>query len=67
MRWKSKKSPEFEDILEKTKFLLFPRCINGEWRWWETATIRYEYKKAGYENVVGSEFLRWEAIAWVNE
>jgi len=38
MRFNSPK-PESFDRRTITKFLYFPKCINNEWRWLETASL----------------------------
>ena len=37
MKWQSKK-PKQWDHKTKCRFLIFPKCINREWRWLEMAT-----------------------------
>ena len=41
----------------KTRFLLFPKCINGEWRWFEKATWQEYYREPN---------LLWTADYWIN-
>jgi len=45
MRWKAKKIPVRRII---KRFLIFPKCINGEWKWLEIAYILQNYD--GYGN-----------------
>lgn len=48
MKWKSQPKQPVPNPCEgakriKIKFLLFPRCINQEWRWLEKAAWEQEY------------------------
>ena len=45
MRWKEKPGPQYGDIKVRSKFLLFPEYVKGEWRWLEWVTCIYEYEK----------------------
>ena len=56
MRWQGKK---LGDKRLRTRFLLIPKKINGEWRWWETATWQQEYKR---DNGAHDS---WWSIHWV--
>ena len=50
-----------------TKFLLFPKCINGEFRWLEKATWT---RKATYDYstwVFCGRIYYWENIEWTEE
>ena len=47
-----------------TEFIIFPKCLNGEWRWLEKAT---------YEQVVKPEFdyfgmykYHWVSTKWID-
>jgi len=65
MRWQAKKKREVGDIKEEELFLIFPLCINGEWRWMETATLRYEcVEYVDYDTCSG--YLRWELKEWAD-
>lgn len=65
MKWTTKsKSKPTERII--TRFLLFPRTIDGETRWLEVARIRQEYIAAldvygngtnGFEGWLDSEWI----------
>lgn len=48
MRWEDKPyvGPKWGDRRTKTGFLLFPKCMAGEWRWLEKASWiqAYEYR-----------------------
>lgn len=53
MRWKKKYSPLVDHRFKlKTAFLWLPKCLGGEWRWWEKATWEQQYftefEKEGY-------------------
>ena len=43
MRIKMKQKPTLGNIETVTKFLLFPKCINREWRWLERASYKREW------------------------
>ena len=54
--------PEEGDVRLVTKFLWFPLCIDGQLRWFETATIIYVY---GYWcSCCGEGELSWQATSW---
>jgi hypothetical protein len=46
MKWKSKKLYAGESRIIR-KFLLFPTCLSGEWRWLEYALIHQYTNKDG--------------------
>jgi hypothetical protein len=52
--------PQTWDRKTVTKFLLFPRAVNYELRWLETATLLYEY----HETPVGGY---WKLLKFVDE
>lgn len=54
MRWKQKPESQVGDRRVITKFLLFPRNINREFRWLETAKIEQEY------------ISDWYTCFWIN-
>lgn len=60
MRWQSRKQ-KFGDVQIITRFLLFPKCINGEWRWLEKASWRRlstrDYNLNDY----------WDDLYWLDE
>ena len=59
MRWKDK-TPHWDDERIITVFLLFPKCINGEWRWLEFAKI-YQIYMAYWTGDC------WEDIRWIDD
>jgi len=68
MRINFNKSPKIGDKRIRTKFLLFPRIINGEFRWLEFANIKQELKawKAMVPETSGIDVKGWRNIEWVN-
>ena len=44
------------------RFLLFPKCIGGEWRWLEVAYIKQKYAFF-YTGMFYGEF--WKDFEWV--
>lgn len=49
-----------------TKFLLFPRCINGETRWLEKATYLQEcVLEMGYGSMDYSKHKAWQDMEWI--
>ena len=69
MRWKAKKEPQPGGERVLRKFLLFPRCIKGEWRWLEWAGIHQRMlMTTGYLEGVGPvPMLRWVNLAWADD
>lgn len=55
MRWKKKfkEYPKDGDVRIITKFLLFPRYVDGEYRWLEVVKIEQFYHGYDYERDVG--------------
>lgn len=39
MRWKQAPDPKHHDTRTRNVFLLFPKCLGGQWRWLERASI----------------------------
>lgn len=66
MRWKKKVKPPKRngDYRITTKFLLFPKCLENEWRWLETASILQRCSR----NLNVSDFtynmLLWYDVEW---
>ncbi len=58
MKWRAK---QFGDTRCKTRFLLFPKCIEGEWRWLVVATW-HEEVVGGY--LIGD--LVWAGQFWID-
>ena len=52
MRWRS---PVFGDVRVRAGFLVFPRCIGGEWRWLEYARWLQRYDRS----------CGWHSWRWV--
>jgi len=61
---KKKKHPKHGDVRVITKFLLFPKCINGEWRWLEWATFK-EVHNHDYVNHEEPCWACWDGLSWV--
>jgi len=40
MKWKATPTPKHRDLRTVVRFLWWPRCFDGEWRWLERARIR---------------------------
>ena len=60
MRWFKKLYYIGEHRIIK-RFLIFPKFINQEYRWLETATIKQTY------NPSYMRFSNWEDIEWIDE
>ncbi len=58
MKWKEE--AKAGDIRIVNKFLFLPKCINGESRWFEYATIKQLYKIFSYGDY-------WEDVEWIND
>lgn len=43
MRWKQKQPPTYGARRIVNRFLLFPKCLDCEWRWLELTQIHQEY------------------------
>ena len=60
MRWKE---PEHKTTTgarrDVSEFLFFPKCINGEWRWLEWATIEQVFIRGAMDP--------YRHYAWLNE
>jgi len=55
MRWKS--LPEVKEIVHENVFLLFPKQVNGQWRWLEKASWVDHQSESGY----------WSSSFWLKE
>jgi hypothetical protein len=64
MRWIKKPKPQIDDTRIVTRFLFFPKCIDGECRWLETAQIkqRYDPGQNGYPPLY---FMEWVDDCWL--
>jgi hypothetical protein len=58
MRWSVKKKYIGMTRI-KSGFLLFPKCIEGEWRWLEFAVWRQKY-------ISYWTYCDWHNLEWVN-
>ncbi len=57
MKWTQKPEPRLGDHRHRSGFLLFPKCIDNEWRWWERAEWT--------EQFIGFWSVRtWGPVAW---
>lgn len=65
MRWKKKfkKYPNDNDTRVITRFLLFPRYIDGECRWLELSMIEQFYRGYDFEHDTGGF---WVDKCWVD-
>jgi hypothetical protein len=73
MRWK--KNLKSKDILRLgnervvTRFLFWPKTINGESRWLELVRIKQRFQKipvpGGYEMHPPSANIKWVDIEWI--
>lgn len=67
MKWKKRCYGDKKII---TKFLLFPKCINGEYRWLEKAVFEQEYDNYKYDflfDIGGWVSTKWIDIKTYNE
>lgn len=62
MKFYDKRRPKDGEIRLITKFLWFPKCLDGETRWLETATWEEKYSLSGHFKDDG-----WYATRWINE
>lgn len=60
MRWKQK-TLILGTVRVVTRFLFFPKCINGVCRWLEYATYKQQYKD-GYSSE--GYLYYWDDISW---
>lgn len=64
MRWKRKLPLHYRigESRTKNKFLIFPKCINNEWRWLEKTSwiqsVKTKYH-GGFDYTVGWKDIRW--------
>lgn len=69
MKWRSKW--DYIDIGEIkiiSTFLLFPKCINGEWRWLEQAMYMQEcVKEMNCGSMDYNYHKEWRDIKWMNK
>lgn len=62
MKWKSNKVNIGQERIEK-KFLLFPKCINNEWRWLEKVSYKQRYRRELDSS--GFYCYLWEDVEWL--
>ncbi len=58
---KKKERPQEGDRRIVERILLFPKCLNGEWRWLEIAQIDQEYR--AWNDGVGFQY-EWVDLGW---
>jgi hypothetical protein len=61
-----KREPARSSYRTIRRFLALPRCIGGEWRWLEVATIVQIYRISPASNMaVRLRYAgRWESVQW---
>ena len=68
MRWKWKKKQRLKEgdrrIMER--FLLFPKRLNGEWRWLEIARICQQYRVSNWLWPDIPTLWDWVDLHWAN-
>jgi hypothetical protein len=62
MRWLAKPEPENADTRLRVGFLLFPRCIDGEWRWLERAAWTQRFRWEHHPEC--GHLAYWDDVAW---
>ena len=66
MRWYPTKR-RFGDMRIVWRFLWWPRCFEGEWRWLEWAGIQQEYKRwrtRASPDGPEVDVYGWRSVAW---
>jgi hypothetical protein len=68
MRWSYKEKPSRKEGTTRiiTRFLLFPRQINQQWRWLEIAKIEQTYHNAYFTDNCDLISSWWEDTHWIN-
>ena len=74
MHWKKKAEilPKIDDTRIITKFLLFPKCLSGTWKWLELAKIKQVFvkNKRGYDidfpTIYIIETNSWKDMEWID-
>ena len=71
MRYKIKKKPPLKEgaVRVKSGFLIFPKCIGGEWRWLETALWKQEAVESYdhcHESGMCSVNFKWVNKEWIH-
>jgi len=73
MRWKVKPTPkrkEGDTRIRKSFLLIFPKCINNEWRWLEPASWEEKLYLGTCSDVEGKSpyaCLKWAPTRWIKE
>jgi hypothetical protein len=62
VRWKVKPSPQNGDKRIVAKFLWFPKCINGEYRFLEWVIFEQVYD-CNYGNF--DDWTQWSDVRWL--
>lgn len=59
MRWKkkNKRYPQDEETRIITRFLIFPKCIDNQYRWLELVKIEQFYREYDCERDVGGYWV----------
>jgi hypothetical protein len=65
MRWKSSKGRQYNTTREKQGFLILPKCIEHEWRWWEHATWKQKWT-IKTQTQYGAK-CKWRNLCWVDK
>lgn len=58
-----KGSPKDGDERIVMRFLLFPKCIDGKWRWMRKVEIKQRYETVYWDDIMGVEL----GSGWVNK
>ena len=63
---RSKPTPNVGDCREVRKFLLFPKCLAGEWRWLGRERIVQHFREwtAMVPETRGVEVCGWVDVRW---
>lgn len=71
MRWQKKRKKKLRQDAGSertvTRFLLFPKCIDYEYRWLETATWRQRLVLARSQyrdSIIKHNYLKWIDVYW---
>jgi hypothetical protein len=65
MKWSERHEPEKDARRVNCRFLFFPKCVDGQWRWWEYAywTESYHPGEASFAEWISGY---WEAKEWLS-
>lgn len=66
MRWKrkTKRQPKEGDTRIADRFLLFPKCLDDEWRWLELTQIQQEYRRTDRGSDLDDWTYQWVDLRW---